>query len=357
MRRLLGYLFAGSLVLAIILEVGLRIAAGRNQSKGDGWDGAQQYWAIYDPDLGYRPNPAFSEFNSDGLRDYPIGQKGDRFRVVFLGDSLLTGGDTVDQTIVGHLRTTLHKDPAFERVDVINAGVRGYTNYQEIFYLKKYGLNFQPDVVGVQFCLNDLFKVLQTFQVENGRVVPGTYRYSTEAVNQSPSLLRRWAMKSYLLVWVRNHVPFVGKAADLKASNGFSFDYKMDVRTAWQDKPWDDIEHQMTELVDIGHQKQFKAFLVVIPMAVQYRSDYLARDRDYVLKPQRKLRELCERLHISYYDPYAEMNPEMFLPDGLHLNESGTLLLGQRVAAHLEQSGLLAEGMRTTKTAKLQGQK
>jgi lysophospholipase L1-like esterase len=351
----LGYLIGGILVLATILEVGLRIASGRNQSKGDGWDGAQQYWAIYDPDLGYRPNPAFGEFNSDGLRDHPVGPKGDRFRILFLGDSLLTGGDTVDETIAGHLRTTLHRDPGLEQIDVVNAGIRGYTNYQEILYLKKYGLKFHPDVVGVQFCLNDLFKVLQTFQVEDGRVVPGTYHYSTEAINQSPSLLRRWAMKSYLLVWVRNHIPIAGKAADLQAMRGFSFDYKLDVRTAWQDKPWEEIERQLAELVDLGHQHHFGTFLTVVPMAVQYRPEYLARDRGYVLKPQRKLREICERLHISFYDPYAEMSPEMFLPDGLHLNKSGNQMLGERVAAHLEQSGLLSEALRSAHPPK--GQK
>ncbi len=344
---------------AILLEIGLRAAAAlRNPARNEGWGLAQatsgKYWAIYDPDLGYRQNPGFGDLNSDGLRDHPIGPKDDHFRVLVLGDSIAVYGDTLDDTFVGHLRAALHTDPTLAPVEVINAGIKGYTNYQEILYLKKYGLKLQPDLVGVEFCLNDLFKFLQTFRVENGKLVPGTYDFSPEALQSAPSWLRRLLGKSYLLNWLRNNLRVATKVAEWQVGQGFSFDYKLDVRTAWQDKPWEDIEQQLQEFVDLGRQNHFATFLMVVPLAVQYRADYLARDRAYVLKPQRKLKEICDHLHIPFYDLYPDMNPGLFVEDGMHLNKAGRQLVGRRIAGFLSGAQLLP--MARSSRGKLIGQ-
>jgi len=339
----------GLLLTAVVLEAGLRVSAAlSNPAAREGWSAAQaasgKYWALYNPDLGYRQNPGFGDFNSDGLRDHEIGPKGDRFRILLLGDSIAVYGDTVDDTFVGHLRATLRANPAFNQTDVIDAGMKGYTNYQEIVYLKKYGLKFQPDLVGVEFCLNDLFKFLQAFRIENGHLVPGTYEYSKEATQGAPSGFSRLANKSYLVRWLRTNLPVAAKAAEWHTTNGFSFDYKLDVRTAWQDKPWEDIERQLGELAGLSRQHHFGTFVAVVPMAVQYRADYLARDRDYVLKPQRKLREICQQLGIPFYDLYPDMNPGMFVDDGMHLNKAGREAVGQKLAAFLAQAQPLTEG-------------
>ncbi len=349
----------GLFLTATLLEVGLRAAAAlRNPAANEGWGVAQaasgKYWAIYDPDMGYRQNPEFADLNSDGLRDHPIGPKNDRFRVLVLGDSVAVYGDTVDDTFVGHMRAALHTDPALARVEIIDAGIKGYTNYQEILYLKKYGLKFQPDLVGVEFCLNDLFKFLQTFHVENGRLVPGTYEFSPEALQSAPSWPRRLLGKSYLLNWVRNNLRVAAKVAEWQVGQGFSFDYKLDVRTAWQDKPWEDIDRQLREFVEMGRQNHFATFLVAVPLAVQYRADYLARDRAYVLKPQRKLKEICDRLHIPFYDLYPDMNPGLFVEDGMHLNKAGRQIVGRQIAAFL--SGLQLLPVTGSPPAKLIGQ-
>jgi lysophospholipase L1-like esterase len=337
-------LLIGFFLTAGLLELGLRISAAvQARARHENSAAQEEYWAIYDQDLGYRQNPKFQDLNSDGLREHPIGPKGNRHRLLFLGDSIAFYGDTIDDTFVGHLRSTLHQNSANSRVDVIDAGIKGYTNYQEILYLKKYGLKFQPDVVGVQFCLNDLFKFLHSFEIENGRLVPGTYHFSSEAVGRTPGLLRRLAMKSYLLVWLRENLPVATKVVEWQARGGFSFEYTVDFHTAWQDKPWEDINLQLAELVELGRQHQFKPFFVVIPLAVQYRPDYLARNREYVLKPQRKLKEICDRLKIPFYDPYPDMDAGMFLGDGLHLNAVGRRVVGEQIALFLNQSGLLMD--------------
>jgi lysophospholipase L1-like esterase len=343
----LSLIVFGLLLAVLAMELGLRVVqAFQRPRMNEGWSASQasspEYWAIYDADLGYRQNPRFPGMNSDGLREHAIGPKAGRFRVLFLGDSVAVYGDTVDDTLVGHLRAGLRRDPAFNNVDVINAGIKGYTNYQEVLFLQKFGVAFEPDLVGFEFCLNDLFRFLHSFQLENGRLVPGTYQFSTEAVRQSPeSFWRRWAKQSHLLVWLNNNVPVARNAAEWRAHQGFSFDYRVDVRNAWHEEPWQDIERQLQQALALGQERGFRAFLVAFPLAVQYDPSYLARDRDYVLKPQRKLRQICERLKIPFYDIYPDLGAGDFVGDGLHLTPRGRRVAGQKIAAFLERSGLL----------------
>jgi lysophospholipase L1-like esterase len=328
------------------MELGLRVVhALQRPGQNEGWSQAEtqgEYWAIYDPDLGYRQNPKFADMNPDGLRDRPIGSKAGRFRILFLGDSVAVYGDSIDDTLVGHVRAGLQARPGAPRVDVINGGVKGYTNYQELVFLRKFGVKFEPDLVGFEFCLNDLFRYLQSFELEHGHLVPGTYQFSTEAVSQSrESTWRRLAKHSQLLVWLINKVPIARNAAQWQAHGGFSFDYRIDVRNAWLDDPWVTIEDQLQQAMALGRSEGFRVFLVGVPLAVQYDAGYLARDREYVLKPQRKLKEICERLNIPYYDVYPDLGPSDFIADGLHLTANGRRVAGEKIAAFLERSGLL----------------
>jgi len=353
-RAKLGLVLLSIAFTCVLLEVALRVydrvrrrgassAAAASTPQGESW-------AAYDPDLGYRGNPKWQDLNPDGLRDHPVGPKNGRTRLLFLGDSLAFYGDDLDDTFVGHLRKALHKTPGHQDLDVINAGMRGYTNYQELLYLKKYGLAFEPDFVGVQFCLNDLHKFLHSFRVEDGKIVSGSYRFSSEVLDAAPraprTLLQRVADRSRLLSDLKDRMQIAAKVIAWKATRGFSFDYKIDVWTAWQDEPWNDIERQFREMRALGDRRGFKIFVVAVPLAVQYDGAYLGQNREYVLKPQRKLEEICERLGIPLLDLYPEMNTNLFAGDGLHLTKEGRALVGQRIAAFMFAAHLLPSGER-----------
>jgi hypothetical protein len=83
--------------------------------------------------------------NSLGLRSAEIGPK-EKFRILFLGDSVLWGIGYHTKVIEDNLN-----------VEVINAGVPGYTTYQELEFLKAYGLDMNPDLVIIGFALNDVY--------------------------------------------------------------------------------------------------------------------------------------------------------------------------------------------------------
>ena len=91
-----------------------------------------------------------------------------------------------------------------------------------------------------------------------------------------------------------------------------------------------------------GKLHNFRVFLVAFPFGDQYRNDYLERDRDYVLKPQRRLREICARLAIPYLDLYAKLDVERDLEtDGIHLTAAGRRRVGTLAADFLVARGLV----------------
>jgi lysophospholipase L1-like esterase len=326
-----GLALCGLLAAVLLCELGLRLIERVRFVR------AGELWAVHDSELGWRLNPRYGDHNAIGLRDRPLTPKGDRERLLFLGDSLLYYGDGVDDTLVGHLRAEL--DPRFglERVDVVNAGVKGYTNWQELRFLERDGLALEPDLVGVGFVLNDCYRMLHQFQVEDGRIVGQGHGFSAEAVRAEPWLLRT-LRKSHLLVWLRRRF----SAFEGVPPGGFSFDHRPDFNAAWRNEPWLAIEAQLGALVALGSTHGFAVFLVAFPFGDQYRADYLARDRDYVLKPQRALAEISGRLGIPYLDLYPLLDAGSDLEqDRIHLSATGRRKAAQEIARFLGEQGLL----------------
>lgn len=94
--------------------------------------------------------------NDQGLRNPPLAPAGARTRVLALGDSTTFGlGVDNDQTWPAQLQMLLDAEAGAERFEVLNAGVCGYSAFQGLRYLDKYGLDFAPAVVVACFGHND----------------------------------------------------------------------------------------------------------------------------------------------------------------------------------------------------------
>ncbi len=103
------------------------------------------------PHLGYELNPGGCGANSLGFKDTepvldkPAGSK----RVLVLGDSI-----TEQRAYVDMLERLLQERSTVP-VDVWNMGVTGYSVLNELELLRHRGLDFEPDLVVLQLCLND----------------------------------------------------------------------------------------------------------------------------------------------------------------------------------------------------------
>lgn len=327
-------------ILFGVLEIAVRLMERARQQAGRNTES----WAIFDSDLGYRMRPNKGDVNADGLRDDPVEKPKRRFRILMLGDSVAYYGDTRADTFPTHVERVLQASPTLAPAEVLNAGVRGYTNYQELVYLRKYGVAFEPDLVGVAFVLNDLHRILHEFKVENGEIVGETYTFTGEAVQSVDSTLYRLAKKSHFLVWLREQLSLFDRLIELYAGDGFSFDYRPDFNTAWREDQWGAIERQLAEMSALGHARGFKLFLVAFPFGDQLRPDYLARNRAYVTYPQRKLAEITSRLGIPLLDLFDELNLKRdFIGDRIHLSKEGRAVAGKRIARFLVEQRLVPQ--------------
>jgi lysophospholipase L1-like esterase len=97
--------------------------------------------------------------NADGFRDrrYARPKPPGTFRVLVVGCSIAFGyGVAMEETFPKQLEARLAAEAPATRIEVVNLGVSGYNPYTEAALLADVGMSYQPDLVLVGFCINDL---------------------------------------------------------------------------------------------------------------------------------------------------------------------------------------------------------
>jgi acetyltransferase AlgX (SGNH hydrolase-like protein) len=117
----------------------------------------------YDPDLGFRvrahiPGPAGPLTNQFGFcdRDYPLQKTPGVFRVVVVGDSFSWAGG-LEGNYTALLETMFERREGSHKFDIINTGYPGTHTGEELAMLKKYGLQYSPDLVVLGFFVGNDF--------------------------------------------------------------------------------------------------------------------------------------------------------------------------------------------------------
>jgi HEAT repeat protein len=101
--------------------------------------------------------PPWEEFNADGVRDrtHAVEKPEGTWRVVFLGDSVTLGdGIKPDQAFPQQLQARL--DAEGRPVEVFNVALLGWSTRQERIAYQRIVRRYQPDVVVLAVCLNDI---------------------------------------------------------------------------------------------------------------------------------------------------------------------------------------------------------
>ena len=159
MRRFEAYTQRMRLTPASLILACLVCACGTSVSGGvepGGTSAVQLQAPCGDCPYLYGANPAHPEISSQGLRDreYALPKPEGGTRILVLGDSVTFGtGVARSQTFPKQLERELRRGG--KQVEVINAGVNGYTAYNEVqFYLGRMRA-LDPDVVVLAVVLND----------------------------------------------------------------------------------------------------------------------------------------------------------------------------------------------------------
>jgi len=89
--------------------------------------------------------------------DFPLKKGDNEFRGLIIGDSITMGhGVTYEETFSNQLENILREKNGYRRsYQIINAGVQGYSTFQEYNLLME-SLVFKPDFIAIGFCMNDL---------------------------------------------------------------------------------------------------------------------------------------------------------------------------------------------------------
>jgi len=100
--------------------------------------------------------------NSDGFRGPEIQKEkpDDTYRIVMVGGSTVFGyfASSDQHTIPAHLQEKFNQLNLEKRVEVINAGIHGYTSNDELNLIKKKIVHYDPDLVIIYDGSNEIFR-------------------------------------------------------------------------------------------------------------------------------------------------------------------------------------------------------
>jgi len=298
---------------------------------------APDYLTARDRALRWRFSPSGGR-NSLGLRNREVGpKKPGTLRILFLGDSLIYSGETSS----GELYTTLLERRLNSRfpgnpnsIEIINAGIPGYTTYQELEFLKIYGIDMKPDVVLLGFVFNDLYyKYLHkpTKQKLLGSE-PTAYLQHFDPSTFPGFLFAR----SYLAHEVVNRAGLLRKR--ILRHPTFPFEQRGDFYLAWKSHAWNSSRKLIEEMHALLTQSEISLQILVFPVVDQVNDKYRELDKTYVLYPQQKIREICDGSGIPMLDLtesiYQNGGTKLFR-DYVHLNGKGNEIVAGELEKYL----------------------
>lgn len=158
-RRLATALLAVVAALALG-EAGIRLlglAPGYGRLEVD--ERGSLFVASPNPALLWVPKAGTGDINAYGLREreHSVAKPDGIYRILVLGDSIGFGYCIrhLESTFAKRLETELSELVSDTRIEVLNLSVSGYETTQEVAFLREKGLDLEPDLVLVSFCLND----------------------------------------------------------------------------------------------------------------------------------------------------------------------------------------------------------
>lgn len=110
--------------------------------------------------LVYELNPRARGINRHGMRDPEFDEKElqNKYIIAVIGDSHTYGAvENVSETFPSRVQFYLRQLTKQDYVRVLNFGVDGYNAAQELEVLKSKALNHKPDLVILQYCINDTY--------------------------------------------------------------------------------------------------------------------------------------------------------------------------------------------------------
>ena len=260
-------------------------------------------------------------------------------RIVFLGDSVTFGyGVERDEDVfaqrVGRALTKRLGRP----VEIVNAGVGGYSPWQQALFFAREGVRYAPDLVVVGFVLNDVTEKLALVRY-------GGNARGWQLERTARGALDRWISGSAVAAWLRDIVARIRFGRDVSA--GARRAESADVRRlahdpeapAWR-RAWSITVGNLDRIFALAKSREIESLLVIFPYAFQL--DAPARSDG----PQRRLVAHARARGVPVLDllpPLAARKADApYFIDDSHLSTEGHRAVADALAEFVVQRELLS---------------
>ena len=279
--------------------------------------------------------------NSHGLRcpDFPLKKPEGERRILTIGDSVTFGYNVPE----GKAYPNLLQKYLYERfpdvpVRMINGGVNAYSTREELMFLRRNGIMYEPDVVIVGFVLNDISQISRQHYLEE----------FGEQLTKNP--LRNKLKDARELLEMSHFVGFVSRftktiGARLKGRRGkgthneqralhyrdLIYIEKVEIEEGWKVGM-----EELGEMAALLREHGVEMVLVSFPARLQLE-EVPTPD-----KPQKRLKEFCESHGVVFLDllpTFLENKGIGLYLDHIHLTSEGYAHAAREIGDCLIENG------------------
>jgi hypothetical protein len=282
--------------MLVLLTAEITIRASWRMS---GWVERPIYQKSNNPYLRYELAPNSNNglvyVNSGGFRgrQYPVKKPANTFRIIMLGDSetfsfMLKN----NETLPAQLETILNEKSTHKlNYEVLNFGVEGYCTLQELEMLKTKGLQYSPDLIILNYVLND--------------PEPGEYYFNKTFLMRHSALVRyfTYRIKKGLIKRERKKLHI---SNELENYNYYH-----------QPKYFDKLKEAILEMAKISRERGRKLVVVIFPTSSTQVKDF---KQDYPYKHLHELVKSIDTQDIVFIDLLDEFNRLNLTPQAVSIN-------------------------------------
>lgn len=263
-----------------------------------GWVKRPIYRRSSNPYLRYELVPGVNSgkisINSDGFRgpEYTVIKPANTFRIIMLGDSeTFSYMLSQNESLAAQLEGQLNQNSMSLHYEVLNFGVEGYCIFQEMEMLKTKGLKYNPDLVILNYVLND--------------PEPGEYYFQKTFFMRHSALVRYFSYRIKKALIRRER-----KKLNIKTEVDNYYYYH-------QPKYFIPVKESIFEMSGIAAKLHNKLVVVIFPASSIAVKDFKAN------YPYRKLHELIKSIksdNLVFIDLIDEFNRLGMTPQGVSIN-------------------------------------
>lgn len=302
-----------------------------------------------DSQLGWRLRPNASgtwggvpiKINDKGLRgptlDY--NKPENVFRILYLGDSVTFGFLIEDDADTFPAEAERLLEAKTERqIETINAGVGGYSPWQQARYLADEGLKYEPDLIIVSFVLNDVTEKFQLAQF-------GGKRQGYQVEHTLFTTFDRWASRSSILYHLKQVA--LRLQASQVAQTQIRLQEKIDVEMLAHQPDHPDIQaawqitlDNLNQIFQLAKHNDIPIALIIFPFTFQFD------DIEGLSAPQHQLTQFAEEHHVPTLNLLPVLSekmktdnlpPDAYFFDEDHLSHYGSEVVAEMIVEFLQE--------------------